>query len=306
MISYDEPARARLSEADRLHADQHFLVVLHGFLVLYLALHNLLIPLALNWLKGNPALADVHYWFLAQLAIAWALKRAPARVPALVTAVTAGSLVRLLWETTRWMPGTLSWGIFSVWLSEGATFIFAFHYFLRGAHRPAWGWWWLALGVPLASGVETRGELFRPLAGFERVERRNAEWVTRGCLGSRIAWIPGMGLPAEGDIHPCGFSAPLVAMAATLRNTTKSTIQLRVSRLRWWDQRLKLQFVRLLILRPGESHTLAGAETEAWLLSSIQQKWVGLQLRVGAAARAAFPAGVYHVDPYELRFEEAP
>ncbi len=303
MISYHEPERAALSATDQARADQRFTLVLHGFLFLYLALHNFLIPAVLNWLKGDPLLADVHYWFLAQLALAWALRRAPARVPALLTAITAGSLARLLWETVLWAPSPISWGIFSIWLSEGATLIFALFYFLRDAQRPAWGYWWLALGVPLAMAVEIRGDLFHPLNGFQRVEQRNAEWVTRGCQGSRIAWGPHASLAAEGDLRPCGFSTPLVAMGASLRNTTKSTIQLRVSRLRWWDKRPKLQFVRLLILRPGEINTLAGAESEVWLLSSIQQKWVGLQLRVGAAAHKSFPVGTYHVDPYELRYE---
>lgn len=303
MISYDEPVRARLSESEQRSSEARFLLVLHGFLCLYLALHNLLIPVTMNWLRGTSLLVGVHYWFLAQFIVAWALRESVAVSVKVMTVVSFGSFLRLVMETAYWMPATPNWTIFSVWLSEAATLIFAGHFFFRSTVRPAWRWWWLSLLAPLISVVEIR-ERVPAFATFLRVAQQDAGWVTRGCKGSRITWSPGQKMQTDGRVQTCGFSAPLAAMQEPLRNLSKETVQLRVSRLRLWNGEPKLQFVRLLILRPGSSHVLEGKHNEVWLLSSIQQKWVGLQLRVGEDAAKVFPTGTYYVDPYELRYQE--
>ncbi len=303
MISYEDPPRVPWGPAENQRQSEEFLWVLHGFLLLYLALHNFVIPVGVNLYRGNPLLEDAHFWFLAQFPLALALRRRSAHADVLMTMVALGSGLRLVWETWTLAPAGPTWGLFSIWLSEGSSAILYAYYFTRHGRVPKFGWrWsWIPLLALALTQVEERGELFRRPLDFVRTVKRDLTWADMGCRGSRIVWN-GLAESAPGDIQSCGFSRPMADLGAPLVNGSRATVQVRVARLRLHGGELKRDFVRLLILRPGQSARLPGGEGDLLVLSSIQQKWLGIQLRVGSQAGARFPRGLYRIDPYESEF----
>jgi hypothetical protein len=314
-ISIDEPQKLKHTHAEDLELEDNFLKLIHRFLLAYLTLHNFVIPFIVNAVRGEPLLSDVHFWFLYQFLLHWVLiKRSPNQKKFVIFGL-AGSIFRVLFEFLMMTKYGLSWGIFSVVLSEGASFIFFAYYFLRYinkedtlTHKPIHPFFYAYLVFAFAAQVgihqvEIRGAIFN----VKKMTKRT--YVTRdytkyGCQGSQVrintTQVERYLTEPVGEIVDCGFTKNFYFL-------TKNTFLLGNSRDKQSNLRLfylkkdKWVFKQLFILKPGEQIGLDDLnESPVYMIKSLEQRDIGMLLLFMPGIQTSQYAGTYDFNPAKV------
>ena len=249
MVDLQEPVRRSYSEKEKEEVSRNFLVLLHSFLILYLTLHNFLIPLMINALKGRDLLQDVHYWFLFQIPVHFWLREGKDVSFSYNLFLLLGSVTRLFFYS--FIMFTKSWTTVSVYLSEVSTLIFCFIIW-KQTRKGKLAYFALAgfLITPYLATIEKYPPDVKPKKVVKPVAVTN--YGILGCKGSEMRLdISGLeSLPSSSAVvlKECGFSENLLKHNKNVEvfNDSSLDINLRLYELKRREGRFSWKFVRLL------------------------------------------------------------
>ena len=294
MIDLQEPRSIQYSEQDKVILKDQFILLLHTLLLVYLGLHNLLIPLVSNILKSQPLMSDVHFWFLFQLPVQGMLRKKMPISTWYLYFLILGSISRLGIELYL-ATNLKSWSILSVLISELSSGIFYFLYFpslkIKKFSLIAISGLFIA---PSLSTLEIRSsnQLLTPL---KLVHEQSVQHL--GCQGSvnNLVYPLHTGTVQEAlSITSCGFEKNLIFVNKdfNLINQTNVAINLRLYKLQVLHGRVKWKFVRLVQL---ESHRIWNVSQyiktdTAYLIKSPERRKIGHVVIVPELSRE-FPLG---------------
>lgn len=296
MVDLQEPKKHEYSEEEQVVLKEQFILLLHTLLVVYLVLHNFLIPLVSNILTDRNLLSDLHFWFLFQIPVQYLLRKKLTIPNWYYYFLLFGTFARLGMEL-QLAPTLKSWGIFSLLLSELSSIIFYYLYFpFLKKKSPGLLSLLAFVIVPIMSVVEVRSE--KMMSSNTRIAPERDDKVL-GCKGSlnRITFpleeFPHY--PERVTIHPCGFSDSFLRIGQTFSvlNQSSHDINLRLYQLRVLHGKVSWKFVRLMqIPQKGTwdiSEYLKGEKT-ALLLKSPERRKLG-NLLIISKDRTSFPLG---------------
>jgi hypothetical protein len=313
-IDIDGHERKKYSEEEKQNLKYKFIVTLHLLLIIYLSLHNLLIPLVINIARGSFLLTDVHFWFFIHLPLHYFLKKKFSLAPILFSAVGAGVIIRIIVELFL-VSQFKSWGMLSIFISEIAGLIFVVAAF--SVYRPLFKWQGVLVAlivIPLFSSLEVRSDWSkRPLVKEkeERVIDNSA-----GCQGSLVEFrtrsIQLDSLAQDVEIKDCGFSFKMAKSlgAFKVKNQRTSRVNIRLFKLHISDQVPRWRFARLYVLGPREELTLSAedlSKERLYLLKSPEMKELGQTLIINQSRLHELPAGAFRLDSVSMQFtKESP
>jgi hypothetical protein len=257
VIDIQEPQRAEYTPADKAELKEEFLVLLHTLLLVYLALHNLLIPLMANFLRGNALLTDVHFWFFLHFPLQWYLRRRESPPLGYVQFLILGTVTRLVFEL--YLASNLkSWHVLSVIVSEVSAGIFYFLYYPSLRSRKLMWSCLLGLFIPPALAlIELRPEV-RPLVMPLARQKLAGADLDLGCKGSQLSLNYPLSARSpviqKARITDCGFTHPLAAIGPdfAIHNTSGQQLNLRLYRLQVLHGKVRWKFMRLVQVGDGD------------------------------------------------------
>ena len=283
MIDLQEPVTMSYSEEESRELRGRFLITLHGFLLLYLSLHNFLLPATLNVLRGAPFFEDVHFWFLFQLPIQYFLRKEKIIPQGYLLFLIVGSLTRLTWELGH-ATELRSWPVLSVLLSEFSSLIFLSLTVSQFRNRQFLYIPPMALFiVPMLSTFE----LHSPDAYFTKFStptRLSTDDRALGCQGSAVTlefpFVENYPEVTRLTLRECGFPTPVLrwSSALSLTHQQKAPLNLRLYELSALHGKVRWKFQRLLQLKPGELWDLSPLlkADRIYLLKSPERRHLGL------------------------------
>lgn len=297
MIDLHEPATIAYSSEEKRKLKEDFLILLHTLLLIYLALHNLILPVIINLAHDQHLLTDIHFWFLFHLPVQWLLRKRLQLPEGVVLFLAFGSMLRLgveLYLSTSWK----GWGTLSLLLSELSSFIFYFVYY-PFCHKRKYLWVSLLalLVTPSLSWLEIRSQKIISSSIVHKELGTKSEELL-GCKGSTV----GLEFPltlAGGPrssfklIH-CGFEEQLIRSHSHLAvtNSLAYPVNLRLYKLQVLHGKVKWKFVRLVRLKNQESWELSEyvRKDVAYLLKSPERRKLGHAVIIPERTRD-FPLG---------------
>jgi hypothetical protein len=258
-VDLKEPVKASYSEEEAAELKHKFILLVHSLLLLYLALHNLIIPMGSNLLRGDQPFLDVHFWFLIHLPLHFWLRTGREVPQCFYLFLLVGSLSRLMIELML-MTSLKSWTIFSVVISEFSTLLFLYvgrvKFTCYRSLARSMGVVALGLLLPLSmSHLEARSNLGPRFFLKKEDPTLIAEKI--GCQEGIVE----LALPQshanfqhELEIKTCGFKENLVFISQNfiLKNSFESTLNVRLFKLDPKGRRVRWKFVRLVQLAPRE------------------------------------------------------
>lgn len=298
MINHDQPL---LSNEKHSQVEQDlFRKTLIYFLLLYLSLHNLIIPVFVNIYKEKYLLNDVHFWFLFVFFIKW-IENKKLRETFILIGIL-GSCLRILVESYQAIDLKFSWGLFSIYLSEGATFLYYF-YCYKEKWVPFIQWKYLPLCfLPLFfMKIEVKGDLFNQQSFVRKIQEKDQLWLTYGCKGSVVDYKGPEELKDQSQIEGCGFKENKVFFDEnySIHNHTNKIVHVRLHEIIFLEKNINDLFKSLIILKPNESKKLALEQNKFYLYKSIQQKKIGIQLLIPKKTKLVKS---FSVNPYEVNY----
>ncbi len=289
------PKDPQFSNLEKKKLDKNFFKTIHIFLIIYLCLHNLIIPSIVNIYKGSPLLTDIHYWFLFHFICYHQFKKEQSFNYYLVLFGFSGSITRIIFET--YMTATVygkSWGIFSIYLAEVCSIILFFVYiysFLKvpkkkGLNFSAGTFTALLLGSslqPVLNSIEIRGEIFNNTKKITRT-RTYTNFDNSGCLGSVVKGVTPISksISKQVEIKDCGLAQNIyiVGDKLSIHNNTDQTIRLRLFKV----SKGRLLFQRVYMIHAHEHESIVTLdENSFYILKSLEQTWVGQSLLIPEA-----------------------
>ena len=250
MVDLQEPPKTTYSIQEQETISHQFTLILHSFLILYLAIHNLIIPSVLNIFRGDNLLIDVHFWFLFQIPLYYYIKNNKKIAQEVWQFFVAGSLARVIFET-YFVTQFKSWEYFSVLVSEIASLVFYFFLYKRTL-RPRN--FLMVIPAIIIVFTFTQIELRSPWSIKQSVFLKAPifdDSRTLGCTGSIVRLHP-VEVDSEVAITDCGFSSSLTRFSEDLSviNNYK-TINLRLYRLVKRAHGVSWKFARLFQVKKG-------------------------------------------------------
>lgn len=122
MITIEEPKRRDYSEEESKLLKHKFITLLYVLLIVYLTLHQFLIPLVSNLFKGRHFATDIHWFFMIHFFGYYQLKK---------NQKMSFGFYLLIWVITiaQCLVGFLTfgkWGLFSLAITQTSTVIFLY------------------------------------------------------------------------------------------------------------------------------------------------------------------------------------
>lgn len=285
MIDLQEPVRRSYTREEEEVVRKNFLILLHSFLLLYLSLHNLFIPLALNALKGREILQDVHYWFLFHLPLHFWLRKGKMISSSYNTFLVVGSLARLVFYSVFMF--TKSWTIVSVFLSEVSSLIFSFVIWNMASKDR---YLYVALLGVLIPPYLASVEKYPPDAGPRKISRAITieNYKILGCQGSEILLstqdLADRKISSRAKINGCGFDNNLYSYRTSFELFNGSGIDhnLRLYELKKKEGRVSWKFLKMIRLQQNTTVDLGkDLKTKTmYLLKSPERRQVGMMLLI--------------------------
>ncbi|MFP5384746.1 MAG: hypothetical protein ACLGHN_01615 [Bacteriovoracia bacterium] len=287
MVDLNEPVRRSYSETEKEEVSRNFLILLHSFLLLYLALHNLLIPLLINALKGRDLLQDVHYWFLFQIPVHLWLRERRQISFSYNFFLLIGSFARLIFYS--FFMFTRSWTMVSVYLSEVSALIFCF--IIWSQTRKDKFVYLAFLGLFVTPYLATI-EKYPPEVKPEKVMRKGPveNYGELGCKGSELkinmTGVVHLPYSSVAVLKECGFAENLLRYndSVDLFNDSSIDINLRLYELKRREGRFSWKFVRLLRVEKNQRISLKDnlKKDSMYLLKSPERRKTGITVLIPA------------------------
>jgi hypothetical protein len=296
MIDLQEPGRASYSAQEQALLKHQFILLVHTLLLAYLALHNLIIPMVANILRGHNLLIDVHFWFLFQLPLQWYLRQMKPLPMAYVQFLILGTLARLLFEF-NFATQLKTWQIFSVLISEFSATIFFFLVFPALAPKKLFLSAFLGLLVaPMLGLYEVRSESNKMLISTPFLKQSQDHLL--GCRGAEVTLqfpLPNdSAVQSSAIIRDCGFDQNLVRTGKSFHvlNQGQQQLNLRLYRLYVLHGKVRWKFLRLIQVAPGETWEVGELlkDDVAYLIKSPERRKLG-NLVIVPAQTGHFPLG---------------
>lgn len=295
MIDLGEPARKEYTDEEKKVLKQNFFVTLHSFLLVYLTLHNFLIPLMANFFKGHVFWDHMHFWFLVHIPVNIYLRRG--KLSRFVFFfLLFGSLTRLSLESYLTLK-LASWGMLSIYLSEVSSLLFFVFYYPEVGDQnnkivPG------ALSGILLAGLFSLAEISIRPDYFQKADTKSDFTKLYGCKGSTNKLHFPLGTRPTSNsinINECGFHEDEIYVKGRLevKNKTGLPLNMRIYQLKWSGGRLSWKFIRLLQVSPtGILNVEEFAKFERPLLLKIpERKNLGHLLIVPEKSSEHFPPG---------------
>lgn len=324
MVDIQEPQRRQMSDTEKLKQAEYFLMLLHRFLIFYLSLHNLIIPVILNSYKNHPLLSDIHYWFFYQFILYYALhvRKCESLSAKLVFVGLIGTIARVAIETViSRQYGGVSWGIFSIYLSEVSCFIFYFYYFAKKGISPIkkeGSFLTITLVIAITalqflfSQIEVRGALNNKETFTWSIESTK-DWTQYGCKGSianfKLAAKNTLPIVEQISIQKCGFEKlvhSISSQGVELSNDSKKTIYMSLYSMKKHGDGYKWVAKHLFILKAQEKIKIDAhyfLDHPISVLKSNQQQELGIQVLLNHAIADRSHFGNYQVTPSTIKFK---
>lgn len=261
MIDIQEPVIPSYTLEEKAKLKQKFILLLHTLLLVYLSLHNLIIPLVMNSIKNQPLLQDVHWWFLFQIPVQWLLRSGKNIPRQYLYFLIIGSILRVVFEVYT-ATNLKSWFIFSVFLSEISSGIFYVVYFplaKKIAMMSVLPFLIIAVAIiPILNHFELKSEAIISFKN-DNVEQLQRDGSSLGCKGSDLQ----INFPLANKFKilnsvvittNCGFAENIISPAAefTILNSTPQVLNLRLYRLQALYGKIKWKFQRLIQVNVNE------------------------------------------------------
>ncbi len=257
MIDIQEPVTPVYSFEEKENIKQKFILLLHTLLIVYLSIHNLLLPLLMNIIKNKPLMLDVHWWFLLQIPVQWFLRKGKVIPKGYLLFLIIGSILRLTLEVYT-ADNLKSWFILSVFISEISSGIFYAVYFPLARKNAMMPLALLAFAlIPTLKYFEHKTEAAISFK-TKKVEHVQSDSASLGCLGSNSQ----LDFPLKSKykllnsvaIADCGFTEKIISPSLdfTIVNTTSQILNLRLYKLQVLYGRVKWKFLRLIQVKSSE------------------------------------------------------
>lgn len=280
MIDLHEPEKKIYTPLEEAEVTRTFLVMVHLLLMLYLSLHNVLIPFCLNLLRERGISQDIHLWFLFQLPLGYWLRRKKMIPQSYVLFLIFGSLGRLVFYNLFLF--SKSWSLVSVYLSELSSLIFCFLIWSRSFGDKFWALSILGLLVPVGVAqwethpVESKGVAVQS-------QKTGPDYRTMGCEGSEVLLqMPAHELNEASSVSliNCGFEHNLLRLRGDFMITQKLSkgINLRLYQLIHREGRYSWKFVRMKRLEKSETWVLHPLlkDRQVYLLKAPENRQLGM------------------------------
>lgn len=285
MIDINEPIRRKYSSEEEIIIKKKFLILVHSFLLLYLSLHNFLIPVVMNFFRGNPLIQDVHFWFLFHLPVHFSLRNGKQISSSYNMFLILGSLARFAFY--HLFLFSRSWSLVSVYLSEVSSLFFCFLIWDKTSKDR---WTLLSLigfFVPFALGfLEVHPEIKKDKLIF--VKENKVKYTSYGCQGSLLNLNFNQTVLTEMRGHTsltnCGFDKNLAKTNKNfeIRNSSKKDVNLRLYSLSKKNERYSWKFQKILRI-PGQTKIQIAKylnESNLYLLKSPERKELGIHVLI--------------------------
>lgn len=275
-IDLDAPEQRQYTGEEKSEIRFRFLITLHTLLLVYLSLHNFLIPFVGNWAKGISFFTDVHFWFLFHFPMNYLLRKKKTIWAGYFYFLVLGSLARVGTESLV-VSQFKSWGIFSVYLSEISAAIFYFVIYPL-VNNKKYLLFCLAglLIAPALTAIEKRSSWSKADIDFSR-EKILRNYSKLGCQGSENQFtLPIIENISKENIHivSCGFKQKEVFYHQDLKiiNDVPEKTNLRLYRSSYHQGVIRWKFMKLIQLNPGDQYLLDLSSKEMFYLLKSPEK----------------------------------
>ena len=281
MVDLQEPTKKEYSAEEQIALKKQFILLLHTLLLVYLGLHNFLIPLISNLLTGRFILSDLHFWFLFQIPVQFYLRQKKTIPSGYYYFLLLGTFARFGMEL-QLASSLKSWGVLSLTLSELSSIIFYYLYFpFLKKKSPSLFSLLAFLIVPAMSMIEIRSQRVISSETKAVTERDDENFGCRGSLNEITFPLRETALfSTETTIRSCGLADSLLRVGDSFKIHNKSShdINLRLYRLRVLHGKVSWKFVRLVQISQNslwDISTYLREEKTIFLLKSPERRKLG-------------------------------
>lgn len=280
MTSVAGPKRREYSEEEQRKLNYHFILLLHTLLLVYLLIHNLIIPVISNILREKHILESVHYWFLFQIPVQYWLRKHKLIPIGYLWFLIVGSILRIGLEPF-FTSNIKTWSFFSMLLSEVASFVF-YSVAFKFTQKKMWPWLPLAALVIIPGLRVLEYEPHQTVFSQKKTVTKKVISSSFGCQGShlelKLPLIHSGSVPAL-KVTSCGFEKNHISPDSNfiIKNTLKHSVNLRLYQLERTGDIIRWKFVRLVQVQPSGDWKVGPLlqPTNMYLVKSPERKTLG-------------------------------
>lgn len=299
MISIEEPTRREYSEEESRLLKHKFITFLYVLLIVYLTLHQFLIPFVSNIFKGNNLASDIHWFFIIHFFGYYQLKK---------TKKMSFGFYCLLWVITiaQCTVGFLTfgkWGLFSLAITQTSTVIFLYFVWPFVSH--------LKETKTILAHVVVGLIIFTGLNFVEIHSPEMKRSTERRLILHQEDFainLPGQ-FPTNRELSVWKLSNQVIEFDREFKivNDKDSIIDIRLYELKIKSNRVGWKYKRLSQLKPGEAWNLPLQNDHIYLIKSPERRDLKVLLLIPKGYQFPLGKGVLSVgfNSLEWRGEEA-
>lgn len=264
MITIEEPQKRTFTQEESQTLRLKFIDLLYVLLVVYLTLHQFLIPFVGNLFRGDIFYHDISWSFVVHFYGLYELKKNKS--------LSLG-FYSFLWGLTviQVVHGAMTlgkWGLFSLILTQVTTIVFLYfvHPFVRKEKKS------LTLVVALVASLAL-GAIFSLIKVESPEKSRTSQRSIQMHEEDFQVKLPGsLPILSEVSVWELGNRAIHFNEHFIVKNNKSSVIDIRLYELKIAEHRVKWKYVRLAQLRLGESWNLPLSNDAIYLVKSPERR----------------------------------